>query len=114
MAVRGAYKYVSEPMRISFQRHHGLNVDAGIFVSYIACQLLQLRQHGPINRHSSLRYSVVFNGVRIPVVPTNKLKIEPWIINGWQSYNVPTAINGSASILYRPAEWAFDGLQQLR
>ena len=28
-----------------------------------------------------------FNGLRIQWFPTKKLKIEPWIINGWQSYN---------------------------
>ena len=28
-----------------------------------------------------------FNGVRIQWFPTNKLKIEPWIVNGWQSCN---------------------------
>ncbi len=27
-----------------------------------------------------------FNGVRVQWFPTNKLKIEPWFINGWQSY----------------------------
>ena len=27
-----------------------------------------------------------FNGLRIQYFPTAKLKIEPWIINGWQSY----------------------------
>ena len=27
-----------------------------------------------------------FNGVRIQIFPSDKLKIEPWIINGWQSY----------------------------
>ena len=26
-----------------------------------------------------------FNGMHIQVFPTDKLKIEPWIINGWQS-----------------------------
>jgi Putative beta-barrel porin-2, OmpL-like. bbp2 len=27
-----------------------------------------------------------FNGVRAQWFPTNKLKFEPWLINGWQSY----------------------------
>lgn len=27
-----------------------------------------------------------FNGVRIQIFPTEHLKIEPWFINGWQSY----------------------------
>ena len=27
-----------------------------------------------------------FNGVRVQIFPTEKLKIEPWFVNGWQSY----------------------------
>jgi len=27
-----------------------------------------------------------FNGLRVQIFPTKHLKIEPWIINGWQSY----------------------------
>ena len=27
-----------------------------------------------------------FNGVRVQWFPTAKLKIEPWFVNGWQSY----------------------------
>ena len=27
-----------------------------------------------------------FNGVRVQIFPSDKLKIEPWMINGWQSY----------------------------
>src|SRR4029078_6380847 len=44
-----------------------------------------------------------FNGVRIQIFPSDKLKIEPWIINGWQSYgkfNQPPRLG--CQILYRP------------
>jgi hypothetical protein len=27
-----------------------------------------------------------FNGARVQIFPSDKLKIEPWLINGWQSY----------------------------
>src|SRR5450432_2627061 len=38
--------------------------------------------------------------------PTNKLKIEPWIVNGWQSYNKFNGHRGlGGQILYRPYEW---------
>ena len=44
--------------------------------------------------------------VRIQWFPTNKLKIEPWIINGWQSYNRFNGHHGfGGQILYRPKEW---------
>ena len=44
-----------------------------------------------------------FTGLRIQVFPSDKLKIEPWIINGWQSYgkfNRAPGIGGQ--ILWRP------------
>ena len=40
------------------------------------------------------------------MVPHDKLKIEPWIINGWQSYNRMNGHHGfGGQILYRPKEW---------
>jgi hypothetical protein len=47
-----------------------------------------------------------FNGLRIQWFPTAKLKIEPWIINGWQSYarfNSKPGLGGQ--ILWRPEPW---------
>lgn len=44
-----------------------------------------------------------FNGVRVQIFPTAKLKIEPWFINGWQSYgrfNNRPGVGGQ--ILWRP------------
>src|SRR5947208_11798106 len=47
-----------------------------------------------------------FNGVRVQIFPTEKLKIEPWLINGWQSYG---RFNGrlgfGGQVLYRPTGW---------
>jgi hypothetical protein len=47
-----------------------------------------------------------FNGVRVQWFPTNKLKIEPWFINGWQSYakfNSNPGLGGQ--LLWEPTEW---------
>jgi hypothetical protein len=44
-----------------------------------------------------------FNGLRLQFFPTDKLKIEPWIVNGWQSYgrfNNAPGIGGQ--VLWRP------------
>jgi hypothetical protein len=47
-----------------------------------------------------------FNGVRIQVFTSDKLKIEPWIINGWQSYGKFNELPGfGGQIMYRPFEW---------
>ena len=87
--VRGAYKYVSEAYGgYHFNVNHGLNVDAGIFVSYIG--LFSYYNFDNWTYQPSFVSSNTpwfFNGLRIQWFPTNKLKIEPWIINGWQSYN---------------------------
>jgi hypothetical protein len=66
---------------------HGLNVDAGIFVSYIG--LFSYYNFDNWTYQPSFVSSNTpwfFNGLRIQYFPTSKLKIEPWIINGWQSY----------------------------
>ena len=47
-----------------------------------------------------------FNGLRIQWFPTDKLKIEPWIINGWQSYGRFGSKPGlGGQILWRPRPW---------
>jgi hypothetical protein len=44
-----------------------------------------------------------FNGVRLQIFPTEKLKIEPWFINGWQSYGRFNGRPGlGGQINYRP------------
>ena len=106
--VRGAYKYVSEAWGgYHFNVNHGLNIDAGIFVSYIG--LFSYYNFDNWTYQPSFVSSNTpwfFNGVRIQWFPSNKLKIEPWIINGWQSYNKLNSRPGlGGQILWRPAEW---------
>ena len=105
---RDAYRYISEAWGgYHFNVNHGLNVDAGIFVSYIG--LFSYYNYDNWAYQPSFVSSNTpwfFNGVRVQWFPTNKLKIEPWFINGWQSYN---KFNGSpglgGQILYTPHDW---------
>jgi hypothetical protein len=46
-----------------------------------------------------------FNGVRFQFFPSDKLKIEPWIVNGWQSYG---RFNGAPGLGLQ-IKWAPDG-----
>jgi hypothetical protein len=106
--VRGAYKYVSEAYGgYHFNVSHGLNVDAGIFVSYIG--LFSYYNFDNWTYQPSFVSSNTpwfFNGLRIQWFPTNKLKIEPWIINGWQSYNRYNGHLGlGGQLLWMPKEW---------
>jgi hypothetical protein len=106
--VRGAYKYVSEAYGgYHFNVNHGLNVDAGIFVSYIGLfSYYNFDNWAYQPSFVSSNTPWFFNGVRIQWFPTNKLKIEPWIINGWQSYNRFNGHHGfGGQILYMPKEW---------
>jgi len=106
--VRGAYKYVSEAYGgYHFNVNHGLNVDAGIFVSYIGLFSYYNFDNWTYQpSYVSSNTPWFFNGIRIQWFLTNKLKIEPWIINGWQAYNRANGHHGfGGQILYRPKEW---------
>jgi len=104
----GAYKYVSEAWGgYHWDVAHGLNVDAGIFVSYIG--LFSYYNFDNWTYQPSFVSSNTpwfFNGLRIQYFPSAKLKIEPWIINGWQSYaryNGKPGLGGQ--ILWRPTPY---------
>src|SRR5208282_553493 len=106
--LRDAYRYVSEAWGgYHWNVNHGLNVDAGIFVSYIGLFSYYNFDNWTYQpSYVSSNTPWFFNGVRIQWFPTNKLKIEPWIINGWQSYNKYNGHMGyGGQILYRPYEW---------
>jgi len=106
--LRGAYKYVSEANAgYHFDVNHGLNVDAGIFVSYIGLFSYYNFDNWTYQpSYVSSNTPWFFNGLRIQWFPTDKLKIEPWIINGWQSYGRMGSKPGlGGQILYRPLPW---------
>jgi hypothetical protein len=106
--LRGAYKYFSEAYGgYHFNVNHGLNVDAGIFVSYIGLfSYYNFDNWAYQPSYVSSNTPWFFNGLRIQWFPTEKLKIEPWIINGWQSYGrFGTKPGLGGQILYRPKEW---------
>jgi hypothetical protein len=106
--LRDAYRYVSEAYGgYHFNVNHGLNVDAGIFVSYIGLfSYYNFDNWAYQPSYVSSNTPWFFNGLRIQWFPTNKLKIEPWIINGWQSYAKYNGHRGlGGQILYMPREW---------
>src|ERR1035441_7957647 len=106
--LRGAYKYFSEAYGgYHFNVNHGLNVDAGIFVSYIGLFIYYNFDNWAYQpSYVSSNTPWFFNGVRVQWFPTDKLKIEPWFINGWQSYARYGSRPGlGGQILYRPNPW---------
>ena len=106
--LRGAYKYTSEAWGgYHFNVQHGLNVDAGIFVSYIGLFSYYNFDNWTYQpSYVSSNTPWFFNGLRIQWFPTNKLKIEPWVINGWQSYAKYNGHPGlGGQLLWMPKEW---------
>ena len=106
--LQNAYKYVSEAYGgYHFNVQHGLNIDAGIFVSYIGLFSYYNFDNWVYQpSYVSSNTPWFFNGMRIQWFPTNKLKIEPWVINGWQSYakyNGHLGLGGQ--LLWEPKEW---------
>jgi hypothetical protein len=103
-----AYRYVNEAYGgYHWDALHGVNVDAGIFLSYVGLfSFYQFDNWAYQPSYVSSNTPWFFTGMRIQVFPTKKLKIEPWLINGWQSYaryNGRLGIGGQ--VLYRPTEW---------
>jgi putative OmpL-like beta-barrel porin-2 len=100
-----AYRYLSEAYGgYHFNALHGVNVDAGIFMSYIGLfSYYNFDNWAYQPSYVSSNTPWFFNGVRVQIFPTAKLKIEPWFINGWQSYgrfNNRPGLGGQ--ILWRP------------
>jgi Putative beta-barrel porin-2, OmpL-like. bbp2/Carboxypeptidase regulatory-like domain len=107
--LRNAYRYISEGWGgYSFDNvGHGLNIDAGIFVSYIGLfSYYNFDNWAYQPSFVSSNTPWFFNGLRIQYFPTAKLKIEPWIINGWQSYARTNSKPGlGGQILWRPTPY---------
>jgi hypothetical protein len=103
-----AYRYVSEAYGgYHFNVNHGLNVDAGIFVSYVGLfSYYNFDNWAYQPSYVSSNTPWFFNGVRVQWFPTAKLKIEPWFINGWQSYAKYNGHPGlGGQLLWMPKEW---------
>ena len=84
----GAYRYLSEAYGgYHFNVWHGINVDAGIFMSYVGLfSYYNFDNWAYQPSYVSSNTPWFFQGVRVQIFPTAHLKIEPWFINGWQSY----------------------------
>jgi Putative beta-barrel porin-2, OmpL-like. bbp2 len=83
-----AYRYVSE----AYGGYHidalnGINIQAGVFMSYIGLWSYYNFDNWTYQpSYVSSNTPWFFNGLRVQIFTSDKLKIEPWFINGWQSY----------------------------
>jgi putative OmpL-like beta-barrel porin-2 len=100
-----AYRYLAEAYGgYHFDKMNGINVDAGIFMSYIGLWSFYNFDNWTYQpSFVSSNTPWFFTGVRAQIFPSDKLKIEPWFVNGWQSYgkfNKAPGIGGQ--VLWRP------------
>ena len=107
----GAYRYVSE----AYGGYHwdiwnGINLDAGIFMSYVGLESYYNFENWNYQMsYVSANTPWFFNGLRLQTFPTDKLKVELWLTNGWQSYGMYNESPGGGwQVLWRPnADWSF-------
>ncbi len=103
-----AYRYVTE----AYGGYHlnvqsGINIQAGIFMSYIGLFSYYNFDNWTYQpSYVSSNTPWFFNGMRVQWFPNPKWKIEPWLVNGWQSYGKFNGRPGvGAQILWRPNGW---------
>ncbi len=103
-----AYRYVSEAYGgYHFDVLHGINVDAGIFMSYVGLfSYYNFDNWAYQPSYVSSNTPWFFNGVRVQIFPSAHLKIEPWFINGWQAYASANHTPGvGGQIKWTPKPW---------
>src|SRR5271166_1627959 len=103
-----AYRYISEAYGgYHWDVLHGLNVDAGIFMSYIGLfSYYNFDNWAYQPSYVSSNTPWFFNGLRVQIFPNPHLKIEPWFINGWQSYGSANSRKGvGGQIKWTPYPW---------
>lgn len=100
-----AYRYVSEAYGgYHFDVLNGVNVDAGIFMSYVGLfSYYQYDNWAYQPSYVSSNTPWFFNGLRVQIFVTDRFKIEPWLVNGWQSYGKFNVAPGvGVQLLWRP------------
>jgi len=87
-----------------FDKWYGINVEMGIFMSYIGLESYITQENWSYQRSMVCDFTpFYFSGARIQAFPSNKFKTELWLLNGWQSYNSWNKTLGiGSSNYYRP------------
>lgn len=89
-----------------FKKLYGINVEAGIFMSYIGLESYVTQENWCYQRSTICEFTpFYFSGARVQIYPSRKFKTEIWLVNGWQSYNSWSKYLGVGSSNYwRPNE----------
>jgi hypothetical protein len=103
-----AHRYLSEAYGgYHIDKLNGINIDAGIFMSYIGLfSYYNFDNWAYQPSYVSSNTPWFFEGLRVQIFPTPHLKIEPWLINGWQSYGSANSRKGvGGQIKWTPRPW---------
>lgn len=109
-SLANVYRYLSEAYAgYHINTMHGINVDVGMFMSYIGLN----SYYQPENWEYQASFTSdntpwFFVGTRIQIFPSKNWKIEPWIINGWQSYgkfNSMPGFGGNITYMSDDGNW---------
>ncbi|MES2837064.1 MAG: outer membrane beta-barrel protein [Bacteroidota bacterium] len=101
-----AYRYLSEAYAgYHINKFRGINIDAGLFMSYIGLNSFYQSENWEYQASfTSDNTPWFFNGVRVQLFPTKYLKVETWVINGWQSYGKFNSMPGlGGNITWAPS-----------
>jgi hypothetical protein len=70
-----------------FNKWYGINVEMGIFMSYIGLESYLTQENWNYQRSLICEFTpFYFQGLRAQIYPTKKYKMEFWLMNGWQTY----------------------------
>lgn len=103
-----ALRHVTEGyVGMHIKKMHGINVDVGVFKSYVGLMgYNNFENWNYQNSFTSDNTPWFFTGIRVQTFPTDKLKLEYWIVNGWQTYAMFNEVPGvGVQLDYRPYEW---------
>lgn len=105
-----AYRYISEAYggyHIDAGKAGHVNIQAGLFMSYVGLWSYYNFDNWTYQpSYVSSNTPWYFNGIRIQWFPTPNLKIEPWLVNGWQAYGkFNQAPGGGIQIRWNHDEW---------
>lgn len=103
----GNLKFVREASAgYHFNKWYGINVEMGIFMSYIGLESYVTQENWNYQRSMVCDFTpFYFSGARIQMFPSKKFRTELWLLNGWQSYNSWNKQLGiGSSNYYRPNE----------
>jgi hypothetical protein len=102
------FKYIQQAA-VGWHFHwlHGVNVEIGIFPSYVGLESYYPQENWSYT-HAFVSDATpyYFFGARIQLFPTARLKVELWLVNGWQTFGEWHETRAGGYYLnWRPREW---------